>query len=68
MASPLISVIVVIHNMRREAERTLLSLSVDYQRDVSVDDYEVHVVENGSSAPVDAAFVARFGPISSITA
>lgn len=47
--------------MRREAPRTLLSLSTRYQRGVSVGDYEVHVVENGSSEPLDEALVKSFG-------
>lgn len=46
----LISVVVVIYNMKREAPRTIMSLSSDYQK-VSEDAYEVIVVENGSSIP-----------------
>jgi cephalosporin hydroxylase len=43
-----LSVVVVVHNMRREAERTLHSLSRSYQRGIDELDYEVVVVENGS--------------------
>lgn len=47
----LISVVVVIYNMEREAPRTLLSLSSDYQN-LPDNAYEVIVVENGSSRPL----------------
>ena len=43
-----LSVVVVFHNMRREAERTLHSLSRAYQRGVDDLDYEVIVIDNGS--------------------
>lgn len=54
MANPSLSVIVVVHDMAREAPRTLLSLSAAYQRDIAADDYEVIVVDNGSRVPLDA--------------
>jgi len=54
---PEISVIVVIHNIPREAPRTLLSLSAAYQRHIKPEDYEVIVVDNGSSPPLDPNFV-----------
>jgi cephalosporin hydroxylase len=58
-----LTVVVVIYNMRREAERTLQALSRAYQEDVAGIDYEVIVVENGSDADqlLGADFVARFG-------
>jgi cephalosporin hydroxylase len=43
-----LSVVVVVHNMRREARRTLHSLSRSYQWGIDDLDYEVIVVENGS--------------------
>jgi glycosyltransferase involved in cell wall biosynthesis len=52
---PQVSVVVVVHNMQREASRTLYSLSADYQRDISPDDYEVIVVDNGSNPPFDTS-------------
>jgi glycosyl transferase family 2 len=61
MKHPWISLIVILYNMRREARRTLHSLSAAYQEDVAPEEYEVHVVENGSAAPVDEAFVREFG-------
>ncbi len=44
-----LAVVVVMHNMRREAARTLHSLSRSYQRGIDDLDYEVVVVENGSA-------------------
>lgn len=57
----LLSIIVVVFNMKREAPRTLFSLSTQYQRLVSESDYEVIVVENGSSEPLGADNVQSFG-------
>jgi hypothetical protein len=51
----------VVFNMRREAPRTLYSLSCDYQREVDVDDYEVIVIENGSSEALSSSEVCSFG-------
>ena len=55
---PDISVVVVVHNMAREAPRTLLSLSAGYQRHIGADDYEVIVVDNGSTPPLAAGILA----------
>src|SRR5947199_2379266 len=52
-SKPDISVVVVIYNIPREAPRTLLSLSAAYQRHIHPDDYEVIVVDNGSTPPLD---------------
>ncbi len=57
----LLSIIVVVFNMKREAPRTLFSLSTQYQRSVSESDYEVIVIENGSSEPLGAETVQSFG-------
>jgi len=43
-----LSIIVIVYNMPRQAMNTLYSLSVPYQKNVSVNDYEVIVVENKS--------------------
>lgn len=51
---PKLSVVVVVYNMAREAPRTLFSLSSAYQRNVLADDYEVIVVDSGSSPAFDA--------------
>ena len=59
-----LSVVVVFYNMRREAARTLHSLSRAYQRDIDGLDYEVIVVENGSAPDqkLGEEFVRSFGP------
>jgi glycosyltransferase involved in cell wall biosynthesis len=48
--------------MRREAQRTLHSLSTAYQVDVSVSDYEVIAIDNGSTQALSAEEVQRHGP------
>src|SRR3954454_18577393 len=58
---PVISVVVVVYNIPREAPRTLLSLSASYQRDIDPDDYEVIVVDNGSNPALYAEAVAAYG-------
>ncbi|MGB3620692.1 MAG: glycosyltransferase family A protein [Ketobacter sp.] len=45
---PKLSLIVIIYNMPDQAEKTLASLAVDYQRNVRTEDYEVLVMENNS--------------------
>jgi glycosyltransferase involved in cell wall biosynthesis len=56
---PDVSVVVVIYNILREAPRTLHSLSAAYQRHIGPDDYEVIVVDNGSTPPVDLQAIDR---------
>src|SRR5882672_4450118 len=56
---PDLSVIVVVHNMAREAPRTLYSLSTTYQRHIAAEDYEVIVVDNGSTPPFNAKAIDR---------
>jgi cephalosporin hydroxylase len=59
-----LSVVVVFYNMRREAGRTLHSLSRAYQEGIDDTSYEVIVVENGSDddQQLAAGFVRNFGP------
>lgn len=57
-----LSVIVNFYNMRREAARTLRSLSRAYQAGAQDLDYEVLCIDNGSDPPLDADFVESFGP------
>jgi glycosyltransferase involved in cell wall biosynthesis len=54
---PDVSLVVVIYNIPREAPRTLHSLSAAYQRHIDADDYEVIVVDNGSTPPVDPQMI-----------
>ena len=57
-----LSIIVNFYNMRREAQRTLTSLGLDYQRGADGLEYEVICVDNGSSPPLEAEWIASFGP------
>lgn len=57
-----ISFVVVFYNMRREAERTLHSLSRAYQIGIEDLDYEVLCIDNGSKEPLDPQWIASFGP------
>jgi hypothetical protein len=57
---PKISIVVIFYNMQREAKRTLLSLTLKYQRGVSEKDYEVLAIDNASSEPLEAAWVQGF--------
>ena len=58
---PRLSVIVVFHNMRREAKRTLFSLTARYQRGIAAEDYEVIAIDNASTAPLDREEVEACG-------
>jgi glycosyltransferase involved in cell wall biosynthesis len=53
LRKPDVSVVVIVYNMAREAPRTLRSLSTGYQRHIGADDYEVIVVDNGSTPALD---------------
>ena len=55
---PEISIIVCACNLHREIPRTLLSLSASYQRSISADDYEVIVIDNGSTPPLQQSLIA----------
>ncbi|MDR7127304.1 glycosyltransferase family A protein [Pseudotabrizicola sp. 4114] len=57
-----LSVIVIMHNMQREAARTLFSLSRAYQQNVAEDDYEIIAIDNGSSQPVDTKSLSSLTP------
>ena len=59
--APTLSVVVVAHNMARELPRTLRSLDPAHQQGIGADDYEVIVVDNGSTTPVDPGLVDDFG-------
>jgi glycosyltransferase involved in cell wall biosynthesis len=56
-----LSVIVIVYNMQREAPRTLRSLRSDYQVEMAARDYEVIVVENGSTHPLRKEEVCSLG-------
>jgi glycosyltransferase involved in cell wall biosynthesis len=47
--------------MRREAQRTLYSLTNEYQKNIDNLSYEVIAIDNGSSEPLDENVVKSFG-------
>ena len=57
-----LSLVVITFDMRREAARTLHSLSRVHQHDLDDVDYEVIVVDNGSAEPLVPDEVAAHGP------
>ena len=57
-----LSVIVIAHNMTREIPRTLHSLSREYQVECDELNYEVLVIDNGSTSALDEGNVRAFGP------
>jgi len=63
MSAPLrLSIIIVVYNMQREAPRSILSLTTPYQQGIDRDDYEILVVENGSSEPLDREAIEAMAP------
>lgn len=56
-----LSVIVIFFNMRREARRTLYSLTKTYQQNADSISYEVIAVDSGSKEPLGEDFVKSFG-------
>jgi Glycosyltransferase like family 2 len=62
MAAPRLTVVAAFFDMRREAERTLYTLSPEYQRGVRASDYEVVAIDNGSADPLYESEVNQFGP------
>jgi glycosyltransferase involved in cell wall biosynthesis len=62
MSAPSLSVIVNFFNSRREAARTLRSLSAAYQNQADRGEYEVIAIDNGSSAPLSDELVRGHGP------
>ena len=61
MADPKLSVVIIAYEMPRALPRTIQSLSPPYQQDVSADDYELIVIDNGSPEPVAEAELASWG-------
>lgn len=60
-ARPKLSIVVIFFNMRREAARTLYTLSADYQQDVRLEDYEIIAIDNGSTDPLEPESVREIG-------
>lgn len=57
----LMSVIIVSYNIERELPRTLASFAPAYQRGIRAEEYEIIVVDNGSSKPPEAGDFAHLG-------
>lgn len=57
-----LSIILIVYNMQREAPRSILSLTAPYQQGIDSDEYEILVVENGSSAPLDPEQIRQIAP------
>lgn len=62
MLRPSLSVVIIAYNMAREIPRTLRSLSPAMQRGVDVGDYEVILIDNGSTQPCDETECRRWLP------
>jgi glycosyltransferase involved in cell wall biosynthesis len=62
MSRPLVSIIVIIFDMPRQALNTLRSLTLPYQQGVDEPLFEIVVVENRSPRIVDPAAVATLPP------
>jgi glycosyltransferase involved in cell wall biosynthesis len=60
-STPLLSIVIIVYNMTREAPRSLYSLSAEYQNGICPEDYEVIVVDNGSDSPMSEEQVTNFG-------
>lgn len=58
--TPLLSLIVVVYKMPRQAANTLYTLSPAYQREVAEEDYEVILVENSSAAPLGETAATQY--------
>ncbi len=53
IAPPKLSIVVVCYEMARQIENTLRSLLPPYQREIAAEDYEIILVDNGSSRMLD---------------
>ncbi|MFO7551195.1 MAG: glycosyltransferase [Haliea sp.] len=56
-----LSIILIVYNMQRAAPRTIASLLPPYQLEVDEREYEIVVVENGSTEPLDQNLVESSG-------
>ncbi len=60
--TPKLSVVVVAYNMARELPRTIRSLSPAMQRGIDPTEYEIIVIDNGSTCPFDEAEIRNMAP------
>ena len=59
---PILSILVIFYNNRREAPNTLYSLSAKYQSKVTSLQYNVIVIDSGSTEPLNKEEVLSYGP------
>jgi len=59
--APTLSIVVCCYNMARELPRTIRSLSPAMQRGMQASDYEIIVVDNGSTQPFDENACRQWG-------
>ena len=59
---PLLSIVVVVYDMPAQAQNTIISLGTEYQRDVSMDEFEIIVIENESPNLLNKDFVKSLPP------
>ena len=57
-----LSLILIAYNMGRELPRTVQSLTPPYQREITAQDYEIIVVDNGSREPLNLDACRRLCP------
>ena len=57
-----LSIVLIAYNMQRAAPRTVTSLLTPYQTGIAEDDYEILVIENGSSERLDQREIESLGP------
>lgn len=55
--APVLSCVVIVHDMMDQAENTVKSLLCDYQRDIRPQEYEVIIVENASPRAMRQDFI-----------
>ncbi len=56
-----LTAVVAFFNMRREAARTLFTLSAEYQLDVTADEYNIIAIDNGSLEPLNPREIESLG-------
>ncbi len=59
---PVLSVVVVAYNMRREIPRTIRSMSPSMQKGIAAGDYEIIVMDNGSTDRFDESLCRDLAP------
>lgn len=60
--APQLSIVVIFHDMAREAPRTLQSLAPPYQHGVRAAEYEIIAIDNASTEPLDQARIEAIAP------